>query len=142
MKFMLLALVLVLMLLLHHLVLQLAMLQLQFTYCMLMLLCPQMLENLIFLADPSANASWRVHFNIILDLGVLAWDSILDGASALTLLLPATDVNGMTDMQLAEQITLLPSGVVWLYELLSSWTSNEIRHKRNYTYTKPKLLCP
>jgi len=45
-----------------------------------------------------------VRFNIILDLGVLARDSVLEVASALTLLLPAVDVNGMAEVGLGEQI--------------------------------------
>ena len=50
-------------------------------------------------------------FDISLDLGVLAWDGILEVASDLTLSLPARDVNGVNKVELAEQITSSISGV-------------------------------
>ena len=52
-----------------------------------------------------------MRFDISLDLGVLAWDSILEVASDLTLSLPARDVNGVSEVEPAEQITSSTSGV-------------------------------
>jgi len=52
-----------------------------------------------------------VHFDISLDLGVLAWDGILEVASDLTLSLPVRDVNGVSKVEPAEQITSSMSGV-------------------------------
>jgi hypothetical protein len=45
---------------------------------------------------------------------VLAQNDFLKAASDLTLLLPAADVNGVTEVGLAEQIGLLWSGMVRL----------------------------
>ena len=52
-----------------------------------------------------------MHFDISLDLGVLAWDGVLEVASDLTLSLPARDVNGVSEVEPAEQITSSMSGV-------------------------------
>ena len=52
-----------------------------------------------------------MHFDISLDLGVLARDGILEVASDLTLSLLARDVNSVSEVELAERITSSMSGV-------------------------------
>ena len=66
---------------------------------------------------------WRVCFNNDPDLGlaVLGQDGILKTALDLTLQLPATDVSGVTEVELAELIVSSQSGVVCrLHKLASS----------------------
>ena len=52
-----------------------------------------------------------MRFDISLDLEVLAQDGILEVALDLTLSLPARDVNGVSKVEPAEQITSSTSGV-------------------------------